>query len=103
MYRLFRGIRWVEQEIPDYMALLLRRQCSSQLLPWKLQSDIKIITVMGMEYGVIYPCHMPAAYIFRAKYNEKRNWGEMSVTCHYLIYPDNRDKQQVLHNAGKSQ
>jgi len=51
----------------------------------------------------IYPRHMPAAYIFRAKYNEKRNWGEMSVTRSYLTYPDNRDKQQILHNVGKSQ
>jgi len=64
MYRLFRGIRWVEQEIPDYMALLLRRQCSSQLLPWKLQSDIKIITVMGMEYGGDLPMsHASCLYL----------------------------------------
>jgi len=32
----------------------------------------------------IYPRHMPAAYIFRAKYNEKRNWGETSL-CHPLL------------------
>jgi len=64
MYRLFGGIRWVEQGIPDYMALLLRRQYSSQLLPRKLQSDIKIITVMGMEYGGDLPTsHASCLYL----------------------------------------
>jgi hypothetical protein len=102
MYRLFRGMKWVEQTrlhgITSQKAVFFTATTMKTSV-WHKDNNCDGDGVWWFTHAI---CQLP---ISSGHNIMKRGTGVkcLSVTRSYLTYPNNRDKQQILHNVRKSQ